>query len=207
VYSQLEFELDGGQKMKSRSLCAIIQICWMFATVLLGGPLSAQTVVKNGPAMVLWRPLAPSIQKMLEDNDENCVGAPPAGIVDAFGMSSDALSVALVDFCGRGAYTDSIVAIRLDHGKLVLAKFRDTKGKIVEKEFVSGASAINTADVKLVAEKKAIYDLFAQNDSTGKLATCGVKAYVWNAKTETFDLDLRLSKTSSSEYCHNLRGQ
>ena len=192
--------------MKSRSQCAIIQVCLMSATVLLGGQLFAQTAVKpDSPAVVLWRPLAPSIQKTLEENDQNCVGAPPAGIVDAFGMSSDALSVALVDFCGRGAYTNSIVAMRLDHGEPVLARFRDAKGKKIEKEFASGASAINTVSVKLVAEKKAIFDLFAENDSNGKLAKCGVKAYVWNAKSQTFDKDSRLSKTASTEYCRSLR--
>ena len=159
----------------------------------------------DSPAVALWRPLAPSIQRRLEERDENCVGAPAAGIVDAFGMSDDALSVALVDFCGRGTYTKSIVAMRLDHGKPVLAKLRDAEGKIVEKEFASGASAINTVDVKLVAEEKAIYDLFAQNDSNGKLAKCEVKAYVWNGKSQTFDLDSRLSKTMSAEYCRSLR--
>jgi hypothetical protein len=188
--------------------CAVFLICMMFATVLLCGPLSAQTAIKaDNPAMVQWKVRASSIHKTLEESEESCYGAPPAGIVDAFGTSGDALSVALVRFCGGGAYTDNIVAMRMDHGKPVTAKFRDAKGKIVEKGFASGASAINTVDVKLVAEKKAIYDLFAQNDSNGKLAKCGVKAYVWTAKSQTFDLDLRLSKTASTEYCRSLRGQ
>ena len=48
---------------------------------------------------------------------------------------------------------------------------------------------MHSVNVKLVAEKKAIYDFFADNDAEGKPAECGVKAYVWNARNMTFDLN------------------
>ncbi len=181
----------------------------MFLAVLVCGILSAQKTIKpDSPALAQWKARLPSVQKTLEENDEeNCRGAPAAGIVDAFDLSSDALSVALVDFCGRGAYTDSITAMRMDHGKPVLAGFRDSRGKKVEVEFLDGASAMHTVGVKLVGEKKGIYSYFADNDSEGKPAQCGVKAYVWNGRSKTFDLDLPLSKTASAEYCRSLRGQ
>ena len=63
---------------------------------------------------------------------------------------------------------------------------------------------MHTVDVKLVEAKKAIYDVFAENDSEGKPARCSAKAYVCNAKSETFDLDLRLSKSASDEYCRSV---
>lgn len=187
-----------------------VRIWILFAAVLLCAALSAQTprraIKPDSPAVVQWKAHASSIEKTLEENDEeNCRGAPAAEIIDAFGTVSDALSVALVDFCGRGAYTDSIVVMRMDHGKPVAAKFRDAKGKTVENGFASGASAMHSVNVKLVAEKKAIYDFFADNDAEGKPAECGVKAYVWNARNMTFDLDLRLSKAAGAEYCRSLR--
>jgi hypothetical protein len=181
----------------------------MFLAVLVCGILSAQRTIKpDSPALAQWRARLPSVQKILEESDEeNCRGAPPVGIVDAFGTSGDAVSVALVDFCGRGAYTDSITAMRMDQGRPVAAEFRDGKGKKVEIEFLDGASAMHTVGVKLVAEKKGIYSYFADHDSAGRLATCGVKAYAWNGRSKTFDLDPRLSKTASAEYCRSLRGQ
>lgn len=198
--------------MKDRWVCAISQINMVFAVLFpfeAGCAQTAPRVIKpDGPAVAQWEARASSIQKRLEESDEeDCRGAPPAGIVDAFGTSGDSLSVALVDFCGQGAYTDSIVVMRMDHGRPVLAKFRDAKGKYIENSFLSGASVMHAVDVKLVAEKKAVYDSFADNDAEGKPAQCGVKAYVWNAKTETFDLDLRLSRSASATYCRSLRGK
>jgi hypothetical protein len=165
----------------------------------------ARAIKPESPAVAQWSPLVPSIQKTLEESDKNCVGGPAPGIVDAFGLSGDALSVALVDFCGRGAYTDAIVVMRRDHGKPVPAKFRDARLKRVENGFANGASAMHTVSVRLVAEKEAVYDSFADSDAEGKPYKCGVKAYVWNAGTETFDLNLRLSKSASLDYCRSLR--
>jgi hypothetical protein len=166
----------------------------------------ARTVKPESPAVSQWEARVSSIQKSLEESDEqNCRGAPSAGIVDAFGVGTDELSVALVDFCGRGAYTDAIVVMRMDHGKAVPARFRDAKGKKVGNGFASGASVMHTVGVRLVAEKKAIYDSFADSDAEGKPDKCGVKAYVWNARSKTFDMNLQLSKSASVEYCRSLR--
>jgi hypothetical protein len=196
--------------MRGLWLSAIGRSCMALAVVFPCVASSAQTpartVKPDSPAVAQWKARVSSVQKILEESDEeNCRGAPLAGIVDAFGVSGDPLSVALVDFCGGGAYTDSIFVMRMDHGEPVPAKFRDAKGKTAEKEFLIGASAMHTVGVKLVAEKKAIYDLYAEGDSDGKLAQCGAKAYVWNAKTKTFDLNLRLSKTATGEFCREMR--
>ena len=188
-----------------------IGVCIVFAIVFRCEAWCAQapprSIKPNSPAVTQWKAHASKIQKTLEESDEKCVGAPAVGIVDAFGLSSDTLSVALVNFCGRGAYTDSLFAMRMDHGKPVLARFRDAHGKRIEVELLSGASARHSVGAKLVPENKAIYSLFVENDSEGKPAQCGVKAYVWNAKSETFDQDLRLSKAESAEYCRSLREQ
>jgi hypothetical protein len=196
--------------MKGRLLCAIGRTCTVFAIALACETWNAQTpartVKPENPAVAEWEGRTSSIQKSLEESDEqNCRGAPPAGIVDAFGVGTDELSVALVNFCGRGAYTDYIVVMRMDRGKPVLAKFRDAKGKKVENGFARGASVMHSVDVKLVPERKAIYDSFANNDAEGRPDKCGVKAYVWNTRNKTFDLNLPLSKSASEEYCRSLR--
>lgn len=158
------------------------------------------------PALAQWRARVPAIQKTLEAGSEaNCRGAPAPGIVDAYGLSTDQLSVALVDYCSGGAYTDSLVPMLLDRGRPVQAHFRDSKGKYIQTEFVSGASVMHSRAAKLVADKKAIFDEFTESDDQGKIASCDVKAYVWNAHSRTFDLNLPLSKSASSEYCLRMR--
>jgi len=195
--------------MNGRGLCGLGRVGIVLVIALGGQAWCAQepagTVKPESPAMAQWRLLAPAIQKTLEESDEqNCRGAPPAGIVDAF-AGNDGLSVALVDFCGRGAYTDAIVVMRMDHGEPVPAKFRDAKGGKVRNGFSIGASVMHSVSVRLVAEKKAVFDSFADSDAEGKPDKCGVKAFVWNARNKTFDLNLQLSKSASAEYCRSLR--
>jgi hypothetical protein len=194
--------------MPGRCIGSLGQMWIVFVTLPFWIGLSAQSIPRismpDSPAVAQWKDRLSSIQKTLQERDENCYGAPAPSVIDAFGVSGDALSVALVDFCTGGAYTDYIVAMRETREGPVIARFRDAKGKSVENGFASGASAMHTVDVKLVEAKKAIYDVFAENDSEGKPARCGAKAYVWNAKSETFDLDLRLSKSASDEYCRSV---
>lgn len=155
-------------------------------------------------AIIEWRARIPAIQKTLESaNEESCRGAPAPEIMDALGLRSERLSVALVDYCSSGAYTNSLFPMILAHGKPVQAKFRDTNGKNILHEFLTGASAMHSRSVKLAANEKAIYDCFTDNDGQGKTAVCGVKAYVWNAESRTFDLNTRLSKSASAEYCRS----
>jgi hypothetical protein len=169
------------------------------------GQTPARMVKPESPPVVLWKARKPAIEKILDSDALTCQAGGVTDVVDAFGENGDELSVALVDYCHGGAYSDWIVALRLEHGQPVFAEFRDAKGKRIENGFTSGASVLHSTDVKLAAEKKAIYDLFADNDAEGRLARCGVKAYVWNARTRTFDLDLLLSKVTSNEYCSSLR--
>jgi hypothetical protein len=182
---------------------------WIIVAALFWNGLYAQTAPKNAMpdslAVAQWRTRVSSIQKILRERDDNCYGAPAPEIVDAFGTSGDALSVALVDFCTGGAYTEYIVAMRMAHGVPVPARFRDAKGMHVENGFARGASAMHSVDVKLAVTNNAVYDVFAENDPEGKPAQCGAKAYVWNVKSQTFDLDLRLSKSAGDEYCRILR--
>ena len=162
----------------------------------------------DSPAVVQWKARTPAIEKALSRDESLVVAESPVVVVDAFGESYDELSVVLVDCCRGGAYSDAIVALRLEAGQPVLAKFRDAKGKHVENGFLIGASVMHSVDVKLVPEKKAIYDMYSDSHPDGRpAAKCGVKAYVWNSKSRTFDLDTRLSPTASEDYCRSLRSE
>ena len=158
----------------------------------------------DSPSVVEWKAMLPRIESILEESP--CPRRPSYGVVDAFGTKGNELSVALVDACQGGAYTDEIVAFRLEHGQPVLAEFRDAKGKHVANSFLNGASVMHSVDIRLVPEKKAIYDMSADSDRNGRpAAKCNVKAYVWNAGSRTFDLDSQLSKSAGQEYCRRMR--
>ncbi len=126
-------------------------------------------------------------------------------IVDASDLTDSRLSYALVDFCPGGAYTDWIVAMRLERGQPVLARFRKANGEVLDPEFAQGASVMHSADVTLVPEKKAVYEVFSDNDGAGHLAKCGAKAYVWNANSKTFDWNAQLTKQATRSYCRSLQ--
>ncbi|MBS1802307.1 MAG: hypothetical protein JST28_03020 [Acidobacteria bacterium] len=198
-YSRLDIGMCIGMRIAIGGVAVLL--CWE-----LTAQKSTRTLKPDAPAVLEWKTRIALIQKTLEGaNEERCRGAPAPEIVDAFGLESGPLSVALVDYCSSGAYTDSLFPMILDHGKPVQATFRDIEGKKVHREFVSGASAMHSRSVELAASEKAIFDCFTDNDAQGRIAECGVKAYVWNAKSRTFDLDNRRSKSASAEYCQRMR--
>jgi hypothetical protein len=124
-------------------------------------------------------------------------------IIDASDLTGDGLSYALVDFCHGGAYTDWIVAMQMERGKPIPARFRKANGEALDVEFGQGASVMHTVDAKLVPEKKAIYDMFSDNDGAGHVVKCGVKSYAWNASAKAFELNAQLTKQASRTYCQS----
>lgn len=171
--------------------------------------LSAQVIVSKAhqSAIAMWNAQIPSIEKALIQKNVTCPQNFDLQVLDAFGLTENDPSVALIDYCAGGAYTNSIIAMRMEDGQPVIARFRNGSGQNIPKDFASGASAMHRVDVWLDPEKKAIDDGFADDDSQGKLSRCGVKAYVWNAKTSTFDEDQRESRVSSKDYCLGVRQQ
>jgi len=168
----------------------------------------SQVQKSDTTAVALWLARKPAIERALAGDEYFCHGERPMTVVDAFGTREDPPSVALVDDCQDGAYTDRIVAMWLERGIPVAARIRDGNGKPVPNSFLHGASVMHSRDVKLAPGSKAIFDLFNDGDQTGSSAAqCGVKAYVWNPPSRTFDLDKRLSNTESRKYCKTLRQQ
>jgi hypothetical protein len=158
-----------------------------------------------------WQALIPTIEGVLIRQGSTCPGQRMrVGIVDAAHVAGH--SIALVDFCPGGAYTEWIVAMQLEADQPVLARFRKANRKIADLGFAQGASVMHGKDVKLVPEKQAIYDFSWDNDGLDnegivKLEKCVVDAYVWDAKSKTFDWDAKLTKQSTRSYCQSLRQQ
>ena len=157
-----------------------------------------------------WRVLIPAVESTLTRQGNPCSGermrAGPADAADFAGNS-----IALVDVCPLGAYTELMVAMRLEGSQAVLASFRKANHK-VDLEFAQGSSVMHGKDVKLVPKKRAIYDISWDNDGmdgTGNVqwGKCVVDAYVWNSKSKTFDWDAKLTKQATRSHCEDLKQQ
>ncbi len=157
-----------------------------------------------------WRAMLPKIESLLTRQGDLCQpGSMRAGPMDAADFAGN--SFALVDACPLGAYTELIIAMRLDAGEPVLAHFRKNNRQI-DAEFSRGASAMHGKDVKLVPEKHAIYDISLDNDGidsagTVRLEKCVVDTYIWNTQAGAFDYDQKLTNRATQNYCHALEHQ
>ncbi len=157
-----------------------------------------------------WRTMLPKIKSILEAQGSSCEpGSVRASVLDAADFLGT--SFALIDVCPLGAYTELIDAMRRDGNQPVSARFR--KGRhTVAIGFSRGASVMHGKDVKLVPEKRAIYDISWDNDGTDsagtvKLHKCLVDAYIWNSKAGVFDYDPKLTAQATRSYCHELANQ
>jgi len=119
-------------------------------------------------------------------------------IVDAADFSStDHTSAALVDWCAGGASSDAILAVNLEQGRPVLSRFLNANGQEQKVEFLSGASAMHSSGVKLVAEKNAIFDSYCEYAESEKAFRCKIAAYVWDPNVQAFKLDMKLSRQAT----------
>jgi hypothetical protein len=175
-----------------------ITVLLLFSAVGMPQP---QLTKSHAAAIAKWQALVPAINKVLEEHNLRRHDEWETGIGDAADFSLGAnVSVALVDWCNGGAYTNSIVAMNLEGGQPVLSRFRNANGQDEQVEFASGSSAMHSLGVELVPEKNAIYSFQWDHDETQE--ECGVKAYVWNTKMRTFRLDMELSKHATQSRCH-----
>jgi hypothetical protein len=177
---------------------------WRFLIIvaLLAGASVAQDRAALDKAK--WETLVSKIDTVLSRQGSTCPGQRlHIRIKDAAQIAGN--SVALVDFCPGGAYTDWIVAMRLEVDQPVLARFRNENGKLADIGFAEGASVMHGVDAKLVPGRSAIYGVEWDNDETMRLKRCAVAAYVWNSREKTFDFNPTLSKRARVSYCHTLQ--
>jgi hypothetical protein len=143
-----------------------------------------------------WQNRLPAIEKLIRQHKLECSDQPYTGqIVDAAKFAGGP-EVALVDYCGLGAYTDNLLLVQLDGGKPILS--RSGNGETLS--FAQGASAMHELGVYLVPEKSAIFSVSADNDGCHLLA-CRAEAYVWNSANHNFDPDKELSQIGRQSYC------
>lgn len=165
----------------------------------------------NAAERAKWENLIPAISDALSKQGTTCPGQQlRISIKDAVDLGGH--SVALVDFCPGGAYTDWIAVIELKNGQPVRARFRKADGKLATLEFAEGASVMHGMDIRLIQEKRALYDISWDNellDNSGslRLQKCLVNAYVFNARTGTFEYNKRLTQEASKSYCEALKHQ
>ena len=161
---------------------------------------------KTAPDKTKWENLVPTIETVLSREGSRCPGQRlHIAIKDAAQFAGN--SVALVNFCQGGAYTDWIVAMRLESDQPVFARFRKEDGKPADVGFAEGASVMHGMDAKLVPGKNAIYGIEWDNDEAMRLKRCAVTAYVWNSRDKTFDLNSTLSRRAKVSYCHTLQDE
>ena len=63
----------------------------------------------------------------------------------------------------------------------------------------------NGEATKLLPEKHAIYAIHWNTDNSGRLAACTVDAYVWAAKSGTFNANRAISKEIAKQACSQKR--
>lgn len=166
----------------------LICLLWL----LLSSVSPAQKDRQSARQNVDWKALIPKLQQVLGDKcfeEQRWIE-----VVQTGDVNGDGVPEALVQFCHMGAYTSEATVLQLDNGKPVLSKFRDQNRKPIFPTFLQGASVRNGEDVKLAPERRAVYAIHWHTDDEGALETCTVEAYVWSAKTSTFDYDAGVSK-------------
>jgi hypothetical protein len=171
-----------------------------FIVLLMVGPLRV-VAKQRKPISEAWKALAPAIDAVLAEDSE--FKACPKDsrwveIVQTADVTGDGVDEALVQFCRMGAYTSIAALMRLEQGKPVKVGVRRKNGSSVE--FLQGASVRHGTDAKLLPEKNAVYEMYWNADESGT-TDCDAEAFVWVAKSATFEPRRTLSKDIVKNYC------
>jgi hypothetical protein len=172
----------------------------IFIVLIIVSPLNV-VAQQRKPISEAWKALTPAIDAVLAEDSE-FKSCPKdfrwVEIVQTADVTGDGVDEALVQFCHMGAYTSTRAVMRLKQGKPVLVRVRRKNGSAVE--FLQGASVRHGADAKLLPERNAVYEM-CWNTSESGTTDCGVEAFVWVAKSETFEPRKTLSKDIAKNYC------
>jgi hypothetical protein len=183
------------ERLLSRALIVLLLIS-PFAS-----PLRSQQQQSSTP--IDW---TPGIESALESKFKFCEqDRRSIDVVQTADIMGDGVPEALVDYCRMGAYTSDLALIQLMGGKPVLAHLQGKDGKPFTPGFLEGASVKNGEATKLLPEKHAVYAIHWNTDNSGKLAACTVDAYVWAAKSGTFNANGAISKEIAKQACSQKR--
>jgi hypothetical protein len=198
-FNHKDFKLASKMNPLTRALSrAFIVILLLVDPFVFSAP--AQQKSDSKPQTVDWEAMIPGIEGALGNEFKSCYAQERwIVIVQTADVTNDGIPEALVEYCHMGAYTSQVALLRLEHGKPVLAQFRGKGGKIVTPGFLDGASVRNGESTRLLPERHAVYASHCHTDDSGGLASCTVDAYVWVAKSATFDANETVSKEIGQE--------
>jgi hypothetical protein len=155
-----------------------------------------------------WKALTPQIQEVLGDPYNMCNRSSRiSDIIQSGDITGDGVVTAIVAYCRTDVYTSDVALMRIEDGKPVLARFRDTKGKPFNPTFQTGASIKSGEGVKLLRARHAVYDIQWHIDKAMKMDNCTVQAYVWTPANGTFDQNPAVSKEIGTSECTRLGQQ
>lgn len=184
----------------TRSLKTAVVLLTFASVVVAQRPLPA----KQKQDVALWKTLQPRIEAELARHQMVCDPASnwKVRVADVVDLTGDGVPEAVVNWCNGGAYTDSLILMRLEKGRPVLARSRIADGNYSFIELAYGSSAMHSVSYEFHPERHAIYLIqyefkgFDQNNRAfGQAAD--VDVCVWNPKTKTFNLNKKLSKLES----------
>jgi len=153
--------------------------------------------------IALWENLLPKVEAELARHQIVCDAASnwKVRIASVADLTGDGVPEAVVDWCNGGAYTDSLILMRLENGRPVLARSRE-RGRYGFMELASGTSAMHSVGYKFHPEQHAIYFIQYQFEGFDKEnrafgQTAKVDVYVWSPTTKAFEYNRDLSKRES----------
>lgn len=155
---------------------------------------------------VSWENLIPSIRTAIGPIflGERIEASGTLAVYAEDDLTGDGVSEALIDLGAGGAYTSSLTLMRVEQGKPVVARFKQKDGSIAPLVLLDGTSVRNGEVVKMDSLKQVLYSGSWGTDMGGKVDSCEVVAYRWNAGTKTFDYTVAVSKEIQADFCENL---
>lgn len=170
----------------------------MLSLFFLGSGAFPQEAKRAEPLISQWENLVPAISSVLprpcSDPDWEI------RILDVATIPGGS-SIAVVDYCDGLPSTDWIAVMQLETGMPALAHFRDERKRIMNPDFLQGASVTEFADVRIAPDRTTVLDFRQENDDRGVPVKCQVRAYVWNAAARTFDYNARRSREVTRAEC------
>ena len=166
----------------------------------------AQREKSASPSAVGWKALIPEIQPALGLAYSSCnADHRVIEIIQTADVTGDNEPEAIVEYCRMGAYTSEVALMRLEYGKPVVARFRDSNGKVVRPVFLIGASVRNGEGTYLLSARNAVYSINWHTDDYARMDRCAAKAFVWTPRSATFDQKESVSKEIAESECARLR--
>lgn len=194
-----------GEAAKGQPFIITFAVLLLVLESLIGSALAQQKAVTT-PA-IDWESLKPQIEAVLNAAAPCNEQRRWIAIGQVADVTGEGVPEALVEYCHMGAYTSDVMLMRLQDDKPVAARFRDDHGKVIQPEFMEGSSVMHGAGTGLLPDQHAVYSLSWDTSNSGGFDKdkCRTQAYVWNASSQTFDFDTKLSKLVTEEECRRVR--